>query len=164
MGGQTLADAAATLRSGLASRAEAPITLDVDGTEMTATPAELGLGVDYVASVREVGAGRSWDPVWLWNYYTGGAELDPVVTVSDMTMTDYLTSLAERVGRPARDGRVRFQDTAGARRPSPRPAGRSTRSRPARRSRRRTSPTTRPRSSTWSPPSPRSTTPTSAPP
>ena len=111
VGGQTLPDAAATLRSGLASRAEAPITLDVDGTEMTATPSELGLGVDYVASVREVGAGRSWDPVWLWNYYTGGAELDPVVTVSDMTMTDYLTSLAERVGRPARDGRVRFQDT-----------------------------------------------------
>ena len=111
VGGQTLPDAAATLRSGLASRAEAPITLDVDGTEMTATPSELGLGVDYVASVREVGAGRSWDPVWLWNYYTGGAELDPVVTVSDMTMTDYLTGLAERVGRPARDGRVRFQDT-----------------------------------------------------
>jgi vancomycin resistance protein YoaR len=111
VGGRTLPDAAATLRSGLASRAEAPITLDVDGTEISATPAELGLGVDYVASVREVGAGRSWDPVWLWNYYTGGAELDPVVTVSDMTMTDYLTSLAEREGRPARDGRVRFQDT-----------------------------------------------------
>jgi vancomycin resistance protein YoaR len=111
VGGRTLPDAAATLRSGLASRAEAPITLDVDGTEISATPAELGLGVDYVASVREVGAGRSWDPVWLWNYYTGGAELDPVVTVSDMTMTDYLMSLAEREGRPARDGRVRFQDT-----------------------------------------------------
>ena len=111
VGGQTLPDAAATLRSGLASRAEAPITLDVDGTEISATPAELGLGVDYVASVREVGAGRSWDPVWLWNYYMGGAELDPVVTVSDMTMTDYLVSLAERVGRPARDGGVRFQDT-----------------------------------------------------
>jgi vancomycin resistance protein YoaR len=115
VGGQTLSDAAATLRSGLASRAEAPVTIRFDsvagGEEMTATPAELGLGVDYVASVREAGAGRSWDPVWLWNYYTGGAELDPVVTVSDLTMTDYLTSLAQRVGRPARDGRVRFQDT-----------------------------------------------------
>ncbi|HET9999242.1 MAG TPA: VanW family protein [Nocardioides sp.] len=115
VGGQTLADAAATLRSGLAPRAEAPITIRIDsavgGEELTATPADLGLGVDYVASVREAGAGRSWDPVWLWNYYTGGTELDPVVTVSDMTMTDYLTSLAERVGRPARDGRVRFQGT-----------------------------------------------------
>ena len=115
VGGQTLSDAASTLRSGLASRAEAPVTIRFDsaagGEELTATPAELGLGVDYVASVREAGAGRSWDPVWLWNYYTGGAELDPVVTVSDLTMTDYLTSLAQRVGRPARDGRVRFQDT-----------------------------------------------------
>jgi vancomycin resistance protein YoaR len=115
VGGQTLSDAAATLRSGLASRADTPITIRFDsvvgGEELTATPAELGLGVDYVASVRDAGAGRSWDPVWLWNYYTGGAELDPVVTVSDLTMTDYLTSLAQRVGRPARDGRVRFQDT-----------------------------------------------------
>ena len=30
VGGQTLADAAATLRSGLASRAEAPITIRID--------------------------------------------------------------------------------------------------------------------------------------
>ena len=61
VGGQTLADAAATLRSGLAARAEAPVTIRIDsavgGEELTATPADLGLGVDYVASVREAGAG-----------------------------------------------------------------------------------------------------------
>ena len=61
--------------------------------------------------MREAGAGRSWEPAWLWNYYTGGADLDPVVTVSEMTMTDYTTELAESSGRPARDGKVTFQGT-----------------------------------------------------
>ena len=111
VGGRTLVEAAAALRDGLAPRAEASITIDVDGEQLTATPAELGLGVDYVASVREAGAGRSWEPAWLWNYYTGGADLDPVVTVAEMTMTDYTTQLAESSGRPARDGKVTFQGT-----------------------------------------------------
>jgi vancomycin resistance protein YoaR len=111
VGGLTVVEAAAALREGLASKVEAPVTIEVDGEVQTATPAELGLGVDYVASVREAGAGRSWDPVWLWNYYTGGEDLDPVVAVSELTMTDYLTGLAESTGRPARDGKVTFQGT-----------------------------------------------------
>ena len=111
VGGRTLVEAAAALRAGLAPRAEAPIVIDVDGKKVSATPAELGLGVDYIGSVREAGAGRSWDPSWLWNYYTGGQELGPLVTVAEMTMTDYLTGLAQSVGTPARDGRVRFQGT-----------------------------------------------------
>ena len=111
VGGRTLVEAAAALRAGLSPRAEAPITIDVDGKKITATPAELGLGVDYIGSVREAGAGRSWDPAWLWNYYTGGEELGPLVTVAEMTMTDYLAGLTQSVGTPARDGRVRFQGT-----------------------------------------------------
>ena len=111
VGGLTLVQAAAALRDGLAARADAAVTVEVDGQQQTATPAELGLGVDYVASVRDAGAGRSWDPVWLWNYYTGGEDLDPVVTVSEMTMTDYLAGLAEATGRPARDGEVTFKGT-----------------------------------------------------
>ena len=163
VGGRTLVEAAAALRAGLAPRAEAPIVIDVDGKKVSATPAELGLGVDYIGSVREAGAGRSWDPSWLWNYYTGGQELGPLVTVAEMTMTDYLTGLAQSVGTPARDG------GCGSRAPAcastrPRSAGRSTRPRRARRSWRRTSPTTPPPSSSgWRPP-PTSTTPTSAPP
>ena len=111
VGGLTLTAAAGALREGLAERVEAPITIEVDGEEQAATPAELGLGVDYVASVRQAGTGRSWDPVWLWDYYTGGEDLDPVVTVAEMTMSDYLAGLAESAGRPARDGKVTFQGT-----------------------------------------------------
>jgi len=109
VGGRTLAQAAALLKHGLADRAEAPITLDIDGKRETVAPAALGLAIDYVASVHAVGVGRSWEPEWLWNYYTGGGQLDPVVTVSEMTMTDYLSALAARTAKPPRDGRVRFQ-------------------------------------------------------
>jgi vancomycin resistance protein YoaR len=109
VGGRTLAQAAALLREGLADRAAAPITLDIDGKKETVKPGEVGLSVDYVASVHAAGAGRSWQPEWLWNHYTGGGRLDPVVTVSEMTMNDYLTALAARTGKPPRDGRVRFQ-------------------------------------------------------
>ncbi len=111
VGGLTLVDAAAALREGLAARAEASLTIEVDGSSQTVNPAEVGLGVDYVASVREAGAGRSWDPVWLWNYYTGGEDLDPVVSVAELTMNDFLTGLAESTGDPARDGRVLFRGT-----------------------------------------------------
>ncbi len=71
-------------------------------------PAEIGLGVDYVASVRQAGAGDSWEPERLWDYYTGGSELDPVVTVSEMAMADYVMQLATASGAQGRDGGVRF--------------------------------------------------------
>ena len=97
------------LREGLADRAAAPITLDIDGKTETVAPAEVGLSIDYVASVHAAGLGRSWEPEWLWNYYTGGGQLDPVITVSEMTMSDYLSALAARTGKAPRDGRIRFQ-------------------------------------------------------
>jgi vancomycin resistance protein YoaR len=111
VGGLTLVAAAAALRDGLAARADAPVTIEVGGETQTASPAQLGLGVDYVASVREAGAGRSWDPVWIWNYYTGGDDLDPVVSVSEPAMQDYLATLAESTGTPAVDGQVTFKGT-----------------------------------------------------
>jgi vancomycin resistance protein YoaR len=110
VGGRTLVAAAAALQAGLADRAQAPITLDI-GTEKTkVTPADAGLGVDYVASVEQAGAGRSWQPERLWDYYTGGHDFAPVVTVSAMTMADYVAGLAAEVGTAPRDGVVRFQD------------------------------------------------------
>ncbi len=42
------------------------------------SPQQVGLAVDYVASVRAAGVERSWRPERLWEYYTGGGRLDPV--------------------------------------------------------------------------------------
>src|SRR5215210_599536 len=84
VGGRSLVAAATTLRAGLDSLSNAPITLEIGGQEQRVRPADVGLNVDYVASVQQAGAGDSWDPARLWNYYTGGSDLDPVVTVSEM--------------------------------------------------------------------------------
>ncbi|MEO6512703.1 MAG: peptidoglycan binding domain-containing protein [Nocardioides sp.] len=109
VGGRTLAAAVAALRSGLDTRVNSPITLDIGGKKTRILPAEVGLGIDYVASVQQAGAGDSWEPERLWDYYTGGSELAPVVTVSEMTMADYLTGLAVDSGVAPRDGGVRFE-------------------------------------------------------
>ncbi len=108
VGGRTIVAAAAALRAGLDTRVNSPITLDIGGKEQTVLPAEAGLGVDYVASVRQADAGDGWQPERLWKYYTGGSDLDPVVTVSEMTMADFLVQLAAGAGVMGRDGGVRF--------------------------------------------------------
>jgi vancomycin resistance protein YoaR len=110
VGGRTLAGAVAALRAGLDTRVNSPITLDIGGRKSSILPAEVGLGIDYVASVQQAGAGDSWEPERLWDYYTGGSELDPVVTISEMTMADYLTSLAVDSGVAPRDGGIRFEN------------------------------------------------------
>jgi len=108
IGGMTLADATAALAAGLGALKQAPITLDIDGRQQTLDPGDAGLGVDYVGSVLQAGTGRSWEPSWLWDHYTGGQDLDPVVTVSQIAMDDYLAGLMASTGKQPRDGRVVF--------------------------------------------------------
>ena len=54
-------------------------SLAVNGDSREVSPDDLGLSVDYAASVAEAGGERTWDPQRLWDYYTGGEDLDPVV-------------------------------------------------------------------------------------
>src|SRR3954468_7801181 len=86
IGGQDRDAAEAALRASLAERAEQPLSVRVDGADHTVTPAEAGLSVDYAASVAAAGGGRSWEPSRLWDYYTGGDDLDAVVRVDDAAM------------------------------------------------------------------------------
>ena len=104
VGGRSPVAAAQALRDGLSTRVNSPITLVVGDRREQVLPAEMGLGVDYVASVRQAGAGTSWEPGRLWSYYTGDSSLDAVVTVSQMSMADFLTQLATDVGVAPRDG------------------------------------------------------------
>ena len=62
------------------------------------TRAEAGLGVDYDASVAEAGGEESWDPVRLWDYFTGGDTFEAEVTVDDAD----LPGLRRRPRRAAR--------------------------------------------------------------
>lgn len=98
VGRMTPADAEQTLAAQLAERAGQPMTLTGDPEhQLTRTPAEFGLGVDYAASVARAGAEKSFNPIDIWNSLTGGGAYDAVVT-SDQTVLDGATAeLAQQV-------------------------------------------------------------------
>ncbi|MCW2796273.1 VanW family protein [Nocardioides sp.] len=110
IGGHTRSEAVQVLKDGLADRVSAPISVTVDGKTQSVTPEDAGLSVDYVASVAAAGAEQSWDPQHLWDYYTGGVDLEAKVGVNELHMQDLLDSLAAGLGKPARDGQVLFVD------------------------------------------------------
>jgi vancomycin resistance protein YoaR len=110
VGGMSPAEARTALEDGLADRADEPITVSVDGRTRAVSPDEAGLAVDYAASIAAAGGERSWHPGRLWDYYAGGDDLEPVVTVAEDAMAATADDLDTWAGRPARDGDVRFTD------------------------------------------------------
>jgi vancomycin resistance protein YoaR len=107
-GGRTQAAAARVLERGLDERSDAPIDITVGEATRSVLPETAGLSVDYEASVAAAGARRSWEPRWLWDYFTGGDDLDPVVSVDKAVQQSYLSELAGEVGTPVQEGAVRF--------------------------------------------------------
>ena len=81
VGGLAPAEAEAKLTAELAQRSSDPITLTAADQSTTRTPQELGLAVDYAASVRAAGGGKSFDPRVIWENLTGGGEQSAVVGV-----------------------------------------------------------------------------------
>lgn len=108
IGGHPQAQAAEVLRAGLAEKVARDIATTIEGQPVAIDPAAAGLGVDYDASVAEAGGEESWDPVRLWNYFTGGEATEAVVTVDDATYNAYRATLDEQHGAAPRDGAVTF--------------------------------------------------------
>ena len=108
IGGHPQDEAAERLRAGLADRVARDIATTVDGEQVAVDPAEAGLSVDYEASVAEAGGEESWDPVRLWNYFTGGEASEAEVEVDETTYNAYLAGLDEQHGATARDGAITF--------------------------------------------------------
>ncbi|GAB6986709.1 VanW family protein [Nocardioides pyridinolyticus] len=106
IGGRSADEAEKALRAGLADRENRAVTVtDENGTTVRLVPDEVGLSVDHEASVAAAGAERSWSPGRLWDYWTGGDDLDAVINADGA-----LDALSEDVGTPARDGDIRFRD------------------------------------------------------
>jgi vancomycin resistance protein YoaR len=126
IGGLSPATAEEELEEGLADRVDDPITLTVDGRTRTVSPEDAGLSVDYAASVAEAGGDRSWHPRRVWDYYTGGDDLPPVVTVDEAALAATADDIGEWAGRPARDGDVRFTADGRVRTVAPRAGQRVT--------------------------------------
>ena len=108
IGGHPQDEAAERLRAGLADRVARDIATTVDGEQVAIDPAQAGLSVDYEASVAEAGGEESWDPVRLWNYFTGGEASEAEVEVDETTYNAYLAGLDEQHGATARDGAITF--------------------------------------------------------
>ncbi|MDP2772510.1 MAG: VanW family protein [Nocardioides sp.] len=109
VGGRTPDAAAAALEAGLADRADAPITVSVDGSTESVTPQDAGLSVDYAASVAQAGGEQSWEPARLWDYYTGGDDHDAVIEVDEAAMDALVGRLAGHLGTEPTDGAVEFK-------------------------------------------------------
>jgi vancomycin resistance protein YoaR len=108
IGGHPQGEAAERLRAGLADRVARDIPTTVDGQQVAVDPALAGLSVDYAASVAEAGGERSWDPVRLWNYFTGGDAFEAEVEVDEAAYNAFLAGLDDQYGAEARDGAIRF--------------------------------------------------------
>ncbi len=108
VGGHTPDTAADVLREGLRRRTRTPFTVTIGARTQQVRPRDVGLSVDYVASVRQASAGRGWSPSRLWTYYTSGGAFDPVVSLDQGTLGALLRRLDETDGRAPADARVRF--------------------------------------------------------
>ena len=108
IGGHSAAAAAAELRDGLGGRARTPFTVVVNGRTMRVPPQRVGLAVDWAASVRAAGVERSWRPARLWEYYTGGARLDPVTLLDRPRLATLIDELDGSDGSAPTDGAVTF--------------------------------------------------------
>lgn len=97
-------------------RADASIDVSVEAASGTSSegngaavePGDIGLRVDYAASVDAAGAASSLSPGRQWDYFTGGTDVDAVVTVDDGLFDAKLDDLSKGLGTPPKDGQVRF--------------------------------------------------------
>jgi vancomycin resistance protein YoaR len=109
VGGMTSDEAEEALADGLDGRADGTVAWSVEDEQGTLDAEEAGLSVDVAASVEQVGGRRSWDPAWLWSYFTGGEDVDPVVEVDEEALDTALAEATGPVTREPRDGTVEFR-------------------------------------------------------
>lgn len=105
-------DARARLSEQLAARAAEPLTLASGENEVTKTPAEWGLGVDYDASVAEADVAKSFNPVDIWNSLTGGGEHAAVVTRDPALLEAGASELAQMTNADPVNAEVVIEENA----------------------------------------------------
>jgi vancomycin resistance protein YoaR len=116
IGGLSRADAISELEDAFGSRAAEPIRVEVADSAAGAEPRgadvrpeEIGLAIDYAATVDAAGAGESWSPRRQWDYFTGGDDIDAIVDVDETLLSERLAELTEGLGVPPQDGQITFE-------------------------------------------------------
>lgn len=105
IGGMTPSDARARLRAKLGDLQREPVTLDLAGTAVEATPAQLGLSLDLDGTLDGV-TGFSLDPRHVWFGLTGGGPVPPRGTIDESVAAPRLADYAARVDRPVTQARI----------------------------------------------------------
>lgn len=107
VGGLTRAAAIEALDAEFADRSDKPIEVTVDGSRAKRVrPSEIGMGIDYDATLDAVDAEQSWLPARQWDFYAGIADIDAVVGFDEARLDAKLFELSSGLGTPPKDGRV----------------------------------------------------------
>lgn len=122
VGGKSPEQARRTLERELADRVEAPLTVTVEGESVEVSPQEAGLALDLDGTVEAAGAGDSWAPDRLWDYWTGGDEVEPVLDVDESALEATIERLDSELGTEPVDATATF--TASTVRTTPATTGR----------------------------------------
>lgn len=110
IGGKDRAAARAALADALDQRAESPITVDVNGESAQIDPASAGLALDHDATIEAAGLSSSWAPSDIWNHFTGGGTVEPVVTVDEQKLAALIDTIDSEHGTQVREGKILFVD------------------------------------------------------
>lgn len=108
IGNMSPAAAQEKLTSTLTKRLAKPLTLRVGSQSAEVTPSTAGVTLDVAATVEKAGVGQSWNPIDLWNHYTGGSAIDPELSFDEAKLTAAWEKINKSVGSPATDGAVAF--------------------------------------------------------
>lgn len=90
-------EAVSALEKGLSERAAAPLTIRAEDKEITKTPAELGLAVDYEASIDQAGGSPGANPMRIFDALVGGQSYDAVILTDQQKLTGQLDELSQQV-------------------------------------------------------------------
>ena len=115
VGGLSRSAAVAKLERTFGPRADQPIKVTVEHelagaetAEATVQPGDLGVGIDYDATMDQVGARSSWGPGRQWDYFTGGGHHEAVVHLDEGLLGERLADLSKGLGKAPKDGQVTF--------------------------------------------------------
>jgi vancomycin resistance protein YoaR len=114
LSGLTAADAAYRMNDGFSYPRDGRITFDYEGKSWVATPAELGLGLDLLATVNDAySVGRSADSLGNLEIQMkarfNGVGVAPVLQFDFGTAMAYLQRIAAEVDRPAVEAKLELQ-------------------------------------------------------
>lgn len=105
VGGQTPSEAKQTLRSVLADKGSAPVSLRAGATALTLDPARAGLALDLDRSLQGL-SGFDAKPTGLWHHLTGNVSVPLRTAVDHDRLRAAVAALAPKVNVPVKEGSI----------------------------------------------------------